>query len=478
MGRVKVRPVQLQQAQGIKGVIVQLGGKLCLAPAEYRLQLRSATQLLFHECRQLLRRGQIPLIAKSPGRPGQSHQHQAVPSGEHLVIQPQGHPLPAVLPQLLPEFPVALGQQVPAGVQQQVGDAFSLKIALFGDVVALAEMPPVILTQHGFYLPGSEEIVSSLAALAVRVLAAEKTAFFVLQLPETVVQGILRHLAVQGHVPVLPGLGIGQGQKRVIVQRLFKMGGQPLPVGGIAGKAAAEMVIDAALIHLPQGVFHLPSCTFVAAEGGVAQQEDQVVGGGKFGRGAEAAVFLIIGVCQLLCCPLQILLAGETALFHLLAAEKSGNVVAGTHKLLPSVLPAFRHSVQQGQKPGLPERIVFGQIGGSKKGLLLRRHDNGEGPAAAAGYGGADLHVYRVHIRPLLPVHLDRNKVPVQNFRHLPVLKGLVGHHMAPVTGGVADAEKNRLVLLLRPLKSFLTPGIPVHRILPVLAQIGGAFLR
>ena len=237
------------------------------------------------------------------------------------------------------------------------------------------------------------------------------------------------------------------------------------------------MVIDAALIHLPQGVFHLPPCAFIAAEGGVAQKEDQVVGRGKFWRGAEAAVFLVVGVGQLLCRPFQILLAGKAAFSRPLAAEIGGDVVAGAHKLRPAILPAFRHGVQQGQQAGLPSCIVFGQIGGGKKGLLLRRHDYSERPAAAAGHGGADLHVYRVHIRTLLPVHLYGNKAPVQNLRHLPVLEGLMGHHMAPVTGGVANAEKNGLILLLCPLKRLLAPGVPVHRVLPVLAQIGGAFL-
>ena len=477
VGWVKVRPVQFQQAQSIKGIIVQLGGEPCLTPAVYRLQLCPAAQLFFHKRRQRFCREQVFLLTEGPGRPGQSHEHQPVPAGEHLVVQPQGHPLLAVIQQLFPEFPVALRQQVPAGVQQQVGDAFSLEIALLGDVVALTEVPSGVFTQHGLDLCGGEEIVCALAPLTVRVLAAEKAAFFVAKLPEAVVQGALRHSAVQGHVPVLPGLGIGQGQQGVIIQGLFKMGGQPLPVGGIAGKAAAEVVVNAALIHLPQGVFHLKPCTLFPAESGVAQQEDQVVGRGEFGRGAEAAVLRVIGVRQLLCRPPDILLTGEAGFSTALAVEIGSDVVSGADKLLPTVFPAGGHGVQQRKQPRLPAHVVFRQIGGGEKGLLLRRHDNGERPAAAAGHGGADLHVNRVHVWPLLPVHLHRDEAPVQNLRHLPILKGLVGHHMAPVTGGIAYAEKNGLVLPLRPLKSLLTPGVPVHRVLPVLAQIGGAFL-
>jgi hypothetical protein len=44
---------------------------------------------------------------------------------------------------------------------------------------------------------------------------------------------------------------------------------------------------------------------------------------------------------------------------------------------------------------------------------------------------------------------------------------------MAPVAGAVANGEEDRLVLFLRPRNSFLTPRIPVNRIVGVLEEIG-----
>jgi hypothetical protein len=44
---------------------------------------------------------------------------------------------------------------------------------------------------------------------------------------------------------------------------------------------------------------------------------------------------------------------------------------------------------------------------------------------------------------------------------------------MAPVTGGIADRDQNRLVSGARRGKRFFSPGIPVHRILGMLQKVG-----
>jgi hypothetical protein len=44
---------------------------------------------------------------------------------------------------------------------------------------------------------------------------------------------------------------------------------------------------------------------------------------------------------------------------------------------------------------------------------------------------------------------------------------------VTPVAGGVADAEENGFVFVMGSLKGFLAPGIPVHRVISVLKQVG-----
>ena len=50
-------------------------------------------------------------------------------------------------------------------------------------------------------------------------------------------------------------------------------------------------------------------------------------------------------------------------------------------------------------------------------------------------------------------------------------------HHVAPVTGGVADAEENRFVITLRLLERLAAPWKPVDRIVGVLEQVRTGFL-
>src|SRR3990167_3176847 len=47
---------------------------------------------------------------------------------------------------------------------------------------------------------------------------------------------------------------------------------------------------------------------------------------------------------------------------------------------------------------------------------------------------------------------------------------------MAPVTGGIADGQKDRLVLALRRLERLRTPGTPPDRVVGVLQEIGTFF--
>ena len=51
-------------------------------------------------------------------------------------------------------------------------------------------------------------------------------------------------------------------------------------------------------------------------------------------------------------------------------------------------------------------------------------------------------------------------------------------HDMAPVTGGITDREKDRLVLLARFREGFFAPWIPVHRIVSVLEKVWRLLMR
>src|SRR5690349_17098972 len=65
----------------------------------------------------------------------------------------------------------------------------------------------------------------------------------------------------------------------------------------------------------------------------------------------------------------------------------------------------------------------------------------------------------------------------IENLSDLVILKTLMLHHVAPVTGRVADTEKNRSIELPRAFERLGAPGIPVHRVVGVLPQIRAGFV-
>ena len=83
-------------------------------------------------------------------------------------------------------------------------------------------------------------------------------------------------------------------------------------------------------------------------------------------------------------------------------------------------------------------------------------------------------HVQAVQVGALLAVNLDTDEIFIEEIGSGGgILKGFVRHDVAPVTGGIADAEEDGLVLPAGFLQSRLAPGIPIHRVIRMLAQVG-----
>ena len=74
-----------------------------------------------------------------------------------------------------------------------------------------------------------------------------------------------------------------------------------------------------------------------------------------------------------------------------------------------------------------------------------------------------------IDIGPLFAVDFDIDEVIVHEACGVFVLEGLALHHVAPVAGGVADAQQDRFIFLPGPLQRLLAPGMPVHRVVGVL---------
>ena len=80
-----------------------------------------------------------------------------------------------------------------------------------------------------------------------------------------------------------------------------------------------------------------------------------------------------------------------------------------------------------------------------------------------------------VDVRALLTVNFDAYEVLVHQAGDVLVLEAFPLHDVTPVAGRVAYAEQDRLVLAAGLGERLIAPGIPVHRIVGVLEQVGAA---
>ena len=121
----------------------------------------------------------------------------------------------------------------------------------------------------------------------------------------------------------------------------------------------------------------------------------------------------------------------------------------------PEVVPRLGRQVRRG-----PERLAVGA------------EEHVERPAAAAVDRDGDVHVQRVDVRPFLAIDLDADEALVHQLGGLRHRERLALHHVAPVAGGVADREEDRLPLLTCAGEGLVAPRVPVDRVLRVLQEV------
>ena len=80
------------------------------------------------------------------------------------------------------------------------------------------------------------------------------------------------------------------GQQGVVVQHLLEVRRQPVGIGAVAGEAAAQLVVDAAVRHPVEGDGHHPERRLVPVVAPTPKEELQGHGGRKLGRRTESAM--------------------------------------------------------------------------------------------------------------------------------------------------------------------------------------------
>ena len=116
---------------------------------------------------------------------------------------------------------------------------------------------------------------------------------------------------------------------------------------------------------------------------------------------------------------------------------------------------------------------LVGEIGAAPERLGVGGEEHGQRPAAMLAKLVQRRHVDGVDVGTLLAVDLDVDEEVVHHLRGGVVLEALMGHDMAPMAGGIADREQDRLPRALGLGERLRPPGPPMHRVVLVLEEIG-----
>jgi len=270
----------------------------------------------------------------------------------------------------------------------------------------------------------------------------------------------------------LPGVQVHGSQLGVVVEHLLEVGHGPLSVDGVAVEAAADLVVDAAARHPVEG--DLGGVPEGRVPGRPIPSQQQVEGGRvrELRRPAEAAVALV-GVLDQLPAGLVERRRAQLALGQARRRQRLAELLPGLVDGLALLAVGLGDGAQDAREAAHLHAVVGGEVGAAEEGHAAGGEEDGHRPSALAGERDHRLHVDAVDVRALLAVDLDVHEELVLDGRDLGVLEGLVGHHVAPVTGAVADAEQHRLVEPPRLLEGLVAPRPPVDGVVAVLEQVG-----
>ncbi len=426
------------------------------------------------------RRDEVRPVEVRPGL-GQRGDREAVPGGDDLVVPAGRGPLGTGGEEPLTDRgePGGIRHRAVQRGQLEYGGAL-LEGALLRHAVAGHGQLRVGLAQHLTQLPRRPYVVRALDVLARgRVLAVGverggEPALVRAQFADHELRGLQGDAPGEIGAGGAPQVGVRAAEQGVVVQHLLEVRHDPLAVDGVAGEAAAELVVDAAARHPLAGLGGHLEGALGAGAGVVPQQELDDHGRRELGRAAEAAVRRVIVAGQAEQRLGQLVLAGllAGAVGELPLPQLAHDLARDLVDLAAPVRPRPVHAVEHLREGGHAVPGLGREVRTEVEGLGVRREEDGHGPAALTGRRLHGLHVHGVDVGPLLAVDLDVHELLVHERGGRLVLEGLVGHDVAPVTRGVADRQQHGHVPPPRFLERLRRPGPPVDRVVSVLKQI------
>ncbi len=358
-------------------------------------------------------------------------------------------------------------------------DVGTLEVAGWGNAVIAAQEVGVGNAQDFRQLLRRPDKELTLDAFAVGVLSGIEAALRVGHFAQHIIEGFLGNAAVEGPAGKLPSVEIEAGEQGVVVEHFLEMRHQPVGIGGVAVKAAANLVVHSPVSHFFQGQLDHFQRTGAGAAVVVAEQEFRGHGLGELGGGAKAAVLVVEVGSQVGISMVQDVLGQKAAAAGQVAgaAHLGGQLLGNPGNFTFVVAIGFAGGLKDAGEAGHIEAVGGRKVGAAIEGLALGGEKDGHRPAAAAGEHLDGFHIDGVEVGAFLAVNLDVDEVVVHQGSDGGILEGFALHYMAPVAGGVADAEEDGLVLGLGAGQCFRPPRVPVHGVMGVLKEVGAGFV-
>ena len=230
----------------------------------------------------------------------------------------------------------------------------------------------VVFAQHLEDLQTAEKIILSFHTIAVGVLGTEVSAFPGGHLPQYIIRCAAGNIGVFFLSCPLVGFRIGHKEKRIVIQHLLKMGTEPFLIRGIPGESTADMIEQTAAGHGVQRLFHHVHGIGSRMALTVLHQEQQMMGCGELGCGAESSPLGTEVFLQHLISLVQQFRTG-------LSLPGSGHSVEIVHDFVSVFRQLFRRRLPHGcnlieniqqTDPGIG--AVFREIGAGINGKLIR----------------------------------------------------------------------------------------------------------
>src|ERR1700683_4142727 len=192
-------------------------------------------------------------LAKHLASVGERRDHQSVPVGEDLVVEAWTDACRARGEKLFARRQKPRLVRLAALLRlETIEDIVSFEISLRRDVVIAREEFAVFATELAEYFVVGPDVKLALLAFGIRIERSAERAACVCHLAREPGDGFLRALPVKRFLKMPMRDGEEFEQLRIVVKHFLEMRHQPAFVHRVAGKAAAEMIIDAAFADMVQ----------------------------------------------------------------------------------------------------------------------------------------------------------------------------------------------------------------------------------